>query len=198
MSPNWFTAEPATPAALVQNDNCYRQYLHNLLAVGDSLATALPELARTAKPANPAAAALDLATAFDRIACAMRRTILLARSLAEPPLTTRHAPQAAAHPRAADRTRHSAVPERPDPPDRPDRIDKLDRIDTLDDISGPIAELIAEIAADLGVPNPWQPAPDADFPTATAQPGARPADPAGSPPAASARTDHPATPPPDG
>ena len=203
MSPDAFPAEPAPAAALAQNDNMYRAYLHNLLAIGDGLANALAAQAHHAAqarfidPAAPAcdAPACDAIEAFDRIARAMRRTILLARSLAEPPPTPRHAPQTPARAQTTAITPRSRDPGDAERPERPERID------ALDDISGPVPEIIAEIAADLGVPTPWQARPANSLPTATAEPAARPLHYANPQPPTAARLIRPvptATPPPDG
>ena len=159
MSPTWFPAEPFTPAELAQNDRFYLSFLHGLLPTGAALAAALPEQAE-AKPAPPAR---DIAEAFDRISRAMRRTILLARFLAEPPPAARRPPGMQTTRASEEPLRRSPTP----PTDRPDTEqlddpDRLDTIDRLDDISGrTVPELISEIAHDLGLPAPADAAPAA-------------------------------------
>ena len=152
MSPTWFSTDPFTPAELAQNDRFYLAFLHGLLPVGAALAADLPVQAK-AQPAK----ACDLAAAFDRVASAMRRTVLLARSLAEPP------PRPAGHRTMRTTTAPAEPPPHPPtdqapgagPSNRPDPVERLEQLDRLDDISGPVPEVIAGIARDLGVPSPF-------------------------------------------
>jgi len=75
----------------------YREVLHELIEIGTTLARTLPHQATqqpTPEPTTPEAAAaqpqpapataLDLATAYERLTRAIRRTILLARTLDQP------------------------------------------------------------------------------------------------------------------
>ena len=162
MEPHHYLAEPFTAPELVQNDRFYLQLLHGLLKVGATVAEDLPAQARR----QPA---FDPADAFDRVSRAMRRTILLARSLAEPPPRARRSMPGAATP-APQQDQPRA--ERAEPQERPERrecIDRLDAPDRLDDVSGALPEVIAAITRDLGIPAP-PPAPP--MPQAAAQPAA--------------------------
>jgi hypothetical protein len=156
---------PAEPQTLSDQQavdaQYYRQILHGLIDVGANLARQLPQQAE----ATPAP---EIAVAFDRIARAVRRTIILARKVAEP------AAAAAEHPdqrRAAARRR--IIREVEDTIQRTtgdadaetlhaELLDRLDAPDLDDDIDNrPIADIIADICRDLGLAalpgtHPWK------------------------------------------
>ncbi|MBV9528725.1 hypothetical protein, partial [Sphingomonas sp.] len=95
--------DPAHDAAAQQREAdtaYYREVLHELIEIGTTLARALPRQATQPTPAQlqPAPAkALDLASAYERITRAIRRTIALARTLDQPaPLLTARGPARAA------------------------------------------------------------------------------------------------------
>ena len=166
----------------------YRDALQELVQIGTDLArllhqNAVAQAQAAVRDLTPCAPPTDHATAFDRIARAVRRTIALARSLYEPVaralVRTRAAfgkatppgagQDAAGHPAAApghdDSAKDADVPsadlrDRPealdrDRPERPDR-DAPDRDDDRDedDTARPPAEIIADIRRDLGLDAP--------------------------------------------
>jgi hypothetical protein len=176
MSPTPSRPEPAdleSPNCASQRDEdaqYYRQVLHELIDMGADLARALHKQVTSAPTPDPAAApAPDPAIAFDRIARTIRRTIALARKLAEPAPPSPAAQ--AAERRVAARKRiirdvedtiqreahgpeadalHAEFRERLDAPDLDDDLDHL-----------PIADLIAAICRDLGIAHypgthPWK------------------------------------------
>jgi hypothetical protein len=165
------TAEPQNPANQpVEDAQYYRWALHELIDIGVGLARLVHQqaTAAAAEPAVTADTAPDIAAAFDRISRAVRRTILLARKVAEP-----LAP-AAEHPeqhRAAARRR--IIREVEDTIQRTaqgadaetlhaELLDRLDAPDLEDDIAQrPIADIIADICRDLGLAalpgsHPWK------------------------------------------
>ena len=187
-----FTTDPAyasyglepDPGQQAEDAQLYRQVLHELIHIGTGLARALQAQAiahahAAMQDPTPPKPSTDQATAFDRIARAIRRTITLARSLSELPAPAR----TPAHPGAARRptppeagqgaarypdalpghgdaeapaeTPSADLRDRPETPDRdaPDRDrDGPDRDE--DDTGRPPAEVIAEIRRDLGLDAP--------------------------------------------
>ena len=176
-------AQPAAPA------HPHRQALDDLVTMGTSLARLLhaqavrqAEAVQAAVPPHPiphasyeppATTLVTLATAFDRIARAVRRCIALARRLDEP---VRATPNPAQHRtaarkqviRAVEDTIHRTAPD--DAVSGGDRAESLnaelrDRLDDPDldwDLTHrPIPDIIAEIRRDLGLAappgdNPWR------------------------------------------
>ena len=175
------------PGSHDANTEGYRQVLHDLVAMGTDLARLLHSQATAhsaqqavpyptqqatntqqpteAPPAPASDALISLTLAFDRIARAVRRSILLARSLAAPIQPT---PDPAQH-RAA--TRRRIIREVEDAiqrtastpsngPDGPETLqaelrDRLDTPDLNDDIgTRPAADIISEICRDLGLVAP--------------------------------------------
>ena len=177
-----------TPAAN-QNDpgqqaadtGYYRQVLHDLIGMGTDLARLLHGQATTqAQPAQQAAnphptpptvPTPDIIAAFDRIARAVRRSITLARSLAEPvPPANDPAQHRAAARNHIIRAVEDVIQRTSHATDAPDAEsesltaelhDRLDAPDLDDDLSHrPIAEIITEICRDLGLASspgndPW-------------------------------------------
>ena len=170
----------------------YRQVLHDLIHLGADLARCLhgqataqavqamahpAQQAMSEQPAlapgapNPNAL-ISLTVAFDRIARAVRRGILLARSLDEPIQPARDPAQARAATRrriirevedAIQRTGRDASDGRDGPEALQAELrDRLDAPDLDDDISlRPAAEIITEICRDLGLAalpgtHPWK------------------------------------------
>ena len=214
-----FTTDPAyaslalepDPGQQAEDAQLYRHVLHGLLHIGTDLARLLHQQAVAHAQAAmqdpaPPGPSTDQATAFDRIARAIRRTITLARSLNEP---LAPAPDRTARPGAAARTptlhetgqgaaghpsaTPAATPGRddsadassadlhghPEVPDRdaPDR-DEDDRDE--DDTGCPPAAVIAEIRRDLGLDtSPGAGAWTRRNPAGTAQPGTQAAAPGG-------------------
>ncbi len=181
----------------------YRQVLHDLIDMGTGLARLLHQQASvqaaqwTPTPAAPQAPApqpalpatpdalisdtlISIAAAFDRIARAVRRSIALARSLADPVPPTRNPAQhrAAARKRILREVedtiqRTSPGPDNAAPVDADankastqaltaELHDRLDTSDLDDDISHrSVADIITEICRDLGLAalpgtNPWK------------------------------------------
>ncbi len=135
--------------------------LDELLEVGMTLAREIAAAAAAAKPKD----LLHLATAYERVSRAIRRTILLVHRLANPAA----APQPARTPSAA-----AAAPARPGL-DRPplgaatERAEQLDRPESIDGI--PTEIVVAGIRQDLGL-DPVAPAPTARPQPAPAPTGA--------------------------
>jgi hypothetical protein len=176
-----FPPAPLSPAdQQAQEAEYYRRLLHDLIDIGAELARLLHQQAK-AKAAAPAATPSDdpapgpaipaLAIAFDRIARAVRRTITLARKVAEPAALAQQPAQHPAEHRAAARRR--IIREVEDAIQRTrantdaeslnaEFFDRLDGPDLDDDIQHrPIADVIAEICRDLGLAalpgtQPWK------------------------------------------
>ena len=154
----------------------YREVLHDLIGMGTALARRLHDqaIAPAPRPApapaapSPAPDLIALATAFDRIARAVRRSIALARTLAQP---IAPAQDPAAH-RAAARKRilrevEDAIQRRHHEGDTAEDLnaelrDRLDGPDLDDDLATrPTPDIIAEICRDLGLAalpgtDPWK------------------------------------------
>ena len=204
----------------------YRQVLHDLIAMGADLARFLhghaaaqaapqavahpthpaPATQQTTNaqqptdphPAPPSDALISLTLAFDRTARAVRRSILLARSLADPVQPAKDPAQrrTAARRRiirevedAIQRTASAANDGRDGPETLQAELrDRLDAPDLDDDISTrPTADIISEICRDLGLAappggaHPWKRRTPQDIaqlcaaaaaPSRTCQPGA--------------------------
>jgi hypothetical protein len=211
------------PGQQAEDARIYRTALQDLISMGTDLARLLHEQA-TAQAAQKATAPqpapapvpgapipnapvpdtlVSIAAAFDRAACAVRRGIFLARSLAHP---VQPAPDPAEHRTAA---RKRILREVEDVIQRPgsdgrggpaphaglqdslraELRDRMDASDLDDDITGrPVADIITEICRDLGLDalpgtHPWtRRTPDdirqlcarAAAPSAARQPGAGP------------------------
>ena len=155
---------PPRPAQLQADTQHYNALLDELLELGMALARTLP--ARTASAQDPI---LDIATAFERLARGVRRTIVLARHLHDPAPAARDFE--AAQNRAAARRRVIREVEdaihRHDPADRKNlRAELHERLETpeLDDelARRPLPEIIANIIRDFGIaaglpgPKPWK------------------------------------------
>ena len=206
MSPRPATTEPDHPADHPPADHTqadalyYRDVLHQLIDMGLDLARQLHQQATT--PTPDAAPDPAFAVAFDRISRAIRRTVALARSLAEPPAAEHAAPGTATHrilarkrvirevEDAIQRTRdgresdllHTELRERLDSPDLDDEI-----------ANRPLADIIADICRDLGLAappdiSPWKRRTPADLIELRALAAEPPAQP---PPAAPPRQIHP-------
>ncbi len=232
MSIHPFPTEPHDkPGQQAADAQYYREVLHDLINMGTDLAHLLHQQA-TAQSAQQAAApapqateahpapapapdaapdltqdfppdaAPDLTASFDRMARAVRRSIALARTLAEPiALASDPAQHRAgvrkriirevedAIQRASDNAEFSDA-ERPDAESlRAELRDRLDAPDLDDDITTrPVAEIITEIRRDLGLASlpgdhPWKRRTPEDIqqlcaraaaPSRTRQPGAGP------------------------
>ena len=184
---------PHAPGPRDADTQGYRQVLHDLIHLGADLARCLHGQATAhvaqqaaAPPAQPAThaqqitdarhatdaqpvpasdALISLAAAFDRIARAVRRSIMLARSLAEPVQPARDPAQARTAARrriirevedAIQRTGASTSDGRDGAETLQAELrDRLDAPDLDDDISTrPAAEIISEICRDLGLAMP--------------------------------------------
>jgi hypothetical protein len=143
----------------------YRQVLHGLIDVGADLARLLPQQAEAAPIAQ---VGLDIAIAFDRISRAVRRTIALARKVAEPipPAAERHDQHRVAARRRIIREVEDTIQRTTGDADadtlHAELVDRLDGPDLDDDIDQrPIADIIADICRDLGLgampgTHPWK------------------------------------------
>ena len=209
------TQRDDAPGQQAADTQLYRESLHDFITIGTSLArhlhhqvtgqpqaTPQPTIHPTPTPQaaiTPEAAAM----AFDRLARSVRRSIMLARKLAEPPAPAKDP----AHHRAAARKRiirevedaiqrHSHAPDSADDADPASLTTELhDRLDTPDldyDLTTrPIADIITELCRDLGLAalpgtNPWRRRTAQDIQDlnarAAAQPGAAPPRPTPKPP----------------
>jgi len=162
------TSRP-TPPETTQTDTdkaYYRRVLHDLIDMGSDLARQVHQQATRAAEARTAALppnttpdpASDHTLAFDRMARAIRRTIALARHIAEPPATRTAIPvlhQAIARRRilrevedVIQRTATGAQAESL----HAEALDRLDGPDLVDEIAHlPIATIVADICRDLGI-----------------------------------------------
>ncbi len=209
--------DPGHPAAdgVAEYYSCV---LHELIDVGVELARTLPAQARAQAAAqahahthlqpgaaptapgrdepspNAPPAPTDIALAYDRITRAVRRTILLARKLAEPaPTPDTTAAQAATHHRVA--ARRQIIREVEDAIGRTEKgtradtlhaelLDRLDGPDLDEDINHrPTADIVADICRDLGLAaaygnNPWRRRTPTDIETLCARAARPPTDPA--------------------
>ena len=188
----------------------YREILHDLISMGTDFARLLHSQAQAAQPAaapvshatdaQPAPAPdtlISLSAAFDRIARAIRRSILLARSLAEPlQLTQDPAGHRIAARKRIIREVEDAIQRTPDPTDakvlQAELRDRFDAPDLDDDIgTRPVSDIITELCRDLGLAtlpgaHPWKRRTPEDIrqlcaqaaaPTPIRQPGAAPQEP---------------------
>ncbi len=184
---------PHTPGQQAADAHHYRHVLHELIDMGTGLARLLHQQATTqaaqrttptAPPPAPDAPTpntlISIAAAFDRIARAVRRSIILARSLADPAPPVRdpagHRTAARKHilrevedtiQRTAPASGHAAPAHAasdglntnaadPDPASADaltaELHDRLDAPDLNDDLSSrPVADIITEICRDLGL-----------------------------------------------
>ena len=165
---------PTDPGQQAEDTGFYRQVLHDFITIGADLARTLHQQATTPAPApqhptpNPAPPATplpEIIAAFDRLARAVRRSILLARSLAAPPPKDLAAHRTAARKqviRAVEDAIQRAAQDAHDAQSH-DAAEALtaelhDRLDAPDldwDLANrPIADIIAEIRRDLGLASP--------------------------------------------
>ena len=185
MSAQSFHTAPQDNPGQPADPHGYREALHDLITMGTDFARLLHGQATAhaqaapptptshdtaAQPAPAPNALISLAAAFDRTARAVRRSILLARSLAKP---VQPAQDPARH-RAAARRRiirevEDAIQR---PSDTAERLnaealqaelrDRFDAPDLDDDISTrPVADIITELCRDLGLAalpgaRPWK------------------------------------------
>ncbi len=196
MSIHPFPTEPHDkPGQQAADAQYYRDVLHDLINMGTDLAHLLHQQA-TAQSAQQAAAPApqateahpapapapdaapdltqdlppDLTASFDRMARAVRRSIALARTLAEPiALASDPAQHRAGVRKRIIREVEDAIQRASDNAERPDAEslraelrDRLDAPDLDDDITTrPVAEIITEIRRDLGLASlpgdhPWK------------------------------------------
>ncbi len=173
MSPAPSRPEPTDRATQRDEDaQYYRDILHELVEMATDIARAVHRQATAAPAPAPEQAsqpAPDSSIAFDRIARTLRRTIALARKLAEPaPLSP--ATQAAERRRIARkqiiRAVEDTIQRETSGADaealHAEFYERLDTIDLDDDLDNqPIADIIALIRRDLGIANlpgthPWK------------------------------------------
>ncbi len=178
------------PGQQAEDAQYYRRVLHGLIDMGAELAGIVLHQAKArSETPTPAAAPAphptqDFTIPFDRIARAIRRTVLLARKIAEPaPAASQSGQHRAAARKQIIREVENAIAHRADPDEaaslHAELRDRLDAPDLEDDIqSRPIAEIIAEIRRDLGVAplsdlHPWERRTPADIEILCARAAAR-------------------------
>ena len=139
------------------DDIYYRQILHDLIDRGADLARRLHESATAAAPTPENHPDADPTIAFDRIARAIRRTIALARHIAQPPAAAKkpgpsretaraqliRGVEDAIHRKSHETDAEALYTEFAERLDRPELEFELD--------NRPIDEIIQEICRDLGV-----------------------------------------------
>ncbi|GAC1339507.1 MAG: hypothetical protein NVSMB18_07850 [Acetobacteraceae bacterium] len=175
------TPNDAAPSNPVANDAAYyRDTLHHIIDMGVIVArnvhvqaktqldaaenptpTPTPDPAPAPVPTTAAPSAPALAAAFDRIARCIRRTIILARHLNDPPRAPAQNPRAAR--RRILRNVEDAILRRDPSPAEHDRLraelhERLESPELAADLAEdidlrPIDDIIAEICRDLGLTN---------------------------------------------
>ena len=141
--------------------------LHELIDLGADLARTLQRAAKAQAESQPEPGAPDLVLAFDRVARTVRRTVLLARSLAEPPRPIPPAKQPAQpappDPVAARRTIIRRIEDsfnariEPEHADalHAEMLERLERPEFATDLATrPLDDIILELRRDLGLANP--------------------------------------------
>ena len=178
----------------------YRRVLHDLIEIGADMARIVQQQAKAGADAASAGAGgaadagADVTVAFDRIARAMRRTIALARVVAEP-VAARGGDGERARQRVAARKRiirkvEDAIDRKAEDAEDEARlhgalVERLDAADLDDDIGDqPVDAIIKDICRDLGLDDselrlPWKRRSAADIATLHAR-AAAPAGAAGS------------------
>ena len=145
----------------------YKAILHDLIDMGASLARIVHDDAKRQAEANaaalpPIAAANDRlpdsTIAFDRIARTVRRTVLLAQKLGEPPRAGQHQHRIATRKRIL-RAVEDTIDREAKPADRgalrAELLDRLDSPDLEDDIdTRPLEAIVLDICRDLQVEFP--------------------------------------------
>ena len=190
MSLHLASSEPPSPASRAESRAERRRVAaHELIEMGTDLA----RLVHSQALAAPETAA-DATIAFDRIARTVRRTIMLARKVAEPmPIPADPAPRRAATRRriireVEDVIQRSAGSGEAEALHR-EFLDRLDAPDLDDDIAHrPAADIIVDICRDLGLSappgtHPWQRRTPADIAILCARAAAFPTSPPRSAPA---------------
>ena len=210
---------PATPHSIpgpeAADTHAHREALDALITMGTDFARLLHQQATTQAAVQPGAPAphptpapapatlITLASAFDAIARAVRRTILLARTLDQPvppakdPARRRAAARKQVIREVEDAIHRAANPDSDTAESLTAELrDRLDAPDLDDDLADrPTADIIAEICRDLGLAaplgtSPWRRRTPADLqalnasaaaPTRPRHPGAAPSNPTPSP-----------------
>jgi hypothetical protein len=155
---------PPAPDPPADHAQPYLQILHELLAIGTEVARTIGAQARAqnqAQAAPDSEPAPDLTIPFDRIARAIRRTIVLARKLAEPQLaqSAQPAPHRIAARKRILREVEDAIQRKARDAEaaslQTELLERLDSPDLDEEIDHrPTAEIIADICRDLGIAHP--------------------------------------------
>ena len=166
--------DPETLDAQRADDARYnRESLREMIDMGRELTRLLLQRARAqAEAAAPDASVPDHSIGYNRLARAVRRTVLLAEKLAQPPKPAVSAAALRHHDKA--RTRiirevEDVIQRRADGDEDEDEEslnaelnERVDGIDVIDDIEDrPVADIIADIVRDLGLAHipgthPWK------------------------------------------
>ncbi len=157
------TPTPNDPAQQAADTQFYRQSLHDFITMATNLARALHDQAtpqpQPAPAPTPSPDLIATTAAFDRLARAVRRSILLARTLTQPPAPARDPAQLRADARKRILRETEDTIQRAHNPDsdaaealQTELRERLDTPDLEDDLTHrPVAEIITEIRRDLGL-----------------------------------------------
>ncbi len=156
---------PQTPPQDQQAEDAqyYRRVLHKIIDLASNIAQSLHDDATQKRPAYAPPPTPEetqtLSLAFDRIARCIRRTILLARNVAEPPKAPAKSREATRKQilREVEDAIDREAPPKAAPALRAELMERLDAPEFAEDLehdlaTRPIEDIIAELCRDLGVP----------------------------------------------
>jgi len=151
------SVEPESAADHAAEDSLFhREVLNELIAMGNDLARMIHGQAKDQAAARyPDEGVADVTVAFERVCLTIRRTVLLARKVAEA-LPVRAAERRAAVRQQIARAVEDSIRKQASGDEAArlrcelgDRLERAELVDAID--SRPVLEIIAEIRRDLGV-----------------------------------------------
>ena len=148
------TAEPNPPLQAGETPRDYRDIVDELIHLGTDIARMLHVQAQAAQAKPDATATLpELAIAFDRVARAVRRTILLARHIDQHDQVTANRTAARRQIiRDVENVLHAKAHPAEAPTLHAELLERLEQPDLEHDIATrPIAEIVRDICRDLGL-----------------------------------------------